>query len=471
MFATWFATGAVMVFVAFPSLPEAVRVARSDVIHPTQVRLDPAQAAARIGQADGLRLTSRAGAAAYVGRVDRRFVAVSAETGAPLSPLGPVEAGAVAARFGGAPVASVQGPLQYDQWIVHQQFDRWRPLYRVRLADAPKTELYVSAATGEVVQRTEGLERAANWVGSVIHWVYFVPLRRSFAAWDWTVWILSLVGVASVTAGVWLGVTRSAKKMRSKRPALSPYRGLLRWHHVIGLSVGAFVLFWIVSGWLSMDHGRLFSEGEATPSAARSYQGSGAPAVSSLAPADLQPLAKGASEIEFARVNGCEVAAARGAAGSQVLANCPTGRVRAPEVPRPLIQAAIGAAWPAERLTALTAVSADSPYAKAEGLNDGVLEARLEGPRTLRLFIDPVSGRLLVVMDRSREAYAWVYYMLHTYNYPGLSTRPVLRIAILLVPLTLGFVFSMTGVLVGIRRLRGFQAAPSAPKSKSRPSP
>jgi hypothetical protein len=75
------------------------------------------------------------------------------------------------------------------------------------------------------------------------------------------------------------------------------------------------------------------------------------------------------------------------------------------------------------------------------------------------------------VMDRSRETYAWVYYMLHTYNYPGLSSRPALRIAILFVPLTLGFAFSITGVLVGIRRLRALSAAPSPSARARRTSP
>jgi hypothetical protein len=150
-----------------------------------------------------------------------------------------------------------------------------------------------------------------------------------------------------------------------------------------------------------------------------------------------------------------------------VLSDCPAGRTVTAKIPQSLIRSAIAAAWPAERLESLTAVRADSPYAKAETLAEGVLEAKLGGPHTLRVFIDPVSGQIQVVMDRSRETYAWVYYMLHTYNYPGLSDRPVLRIAILLTPLTLGFVFSITGVLVGIRRLRGFQPAPSASKSKA----
>jgi hypothetical protein len=123
---------------------------------------------------------------------------------------------------------------------------------------------------------------------------------------------------------------------------------------------------------------------------------------------------------------------------------------------------AIRAAWPGERIVSAARVRADSPYAKAEGAPDGALQIQLAGSQALRLFVDPVSGRLLVAMDHSREAYAWVYYMLHTYNFPGLSERPVLRIVILLIPLTLGFIFSITGVLVGVRRLRALVPAAKA---------
>lgn len=466
MFAVWFATGAVMVFVAFPSLSEGLRAARSEVVDPTQVRIGPAEASSLLEPSGGVRLISRAGTAAYIGKKDGQFRAISAVDGRPLPPIGAGEARRIAERFGQAPAASVDGPFDYDQWVVHQQFDPLRPVYRVRLADPQKTELYISARTGQVLQQTRGLERAANWVASVTHWIYFVPLRRSFAAWDWTVWVLSLIGLTSVTAGIWLGLTRSTRKMRSKRPALSPFRGLMRWHHVIGLAAGGFVLFWIVSGWLSMDHGRLFSEGEATASAERAYEegGSGAHAAP-LTAADVRTLATTASSITFDRVDGCQVAAATGPATPRIVAACPSGRMIGQGLPRAAILSAIAAAWPLERVESLTAVRADSPYAKAESLPNGVLEAKLTGPRTLRLFIDPVSGKLLVVMDRSREAYAWLYYMVHTYNYPGLSDRPALRITILLVPLALGFTFSITGVLVSLRRLRSFQPAPSRSKS------
>ena len=459
MFAAWFATGAMMVFVAFPALPEIDRAAHGERLEPGQVRLTPGEAAARLGDPGDLRLVSRAGQAAYLGIRQGRAVAVSATDGHVLAPLTPAQAARVASAFAQASVASVSRSFEYDQWIVHQQFDPLRPFYRVRLAGDDGLELYVSSRTGEVVQRTRRLERAANWVGSVIHWVYYVPLRRSFAAWDWTVWVGALIGLASVSAGLTLGLRATLKMQRSPRPSPSPFRGLMRWHHLLGLATGAFVFAWIGSGWLSMDHARLFSSGEASPAVASAYGGGHPTTDAPLGLADVRRAAEGATRLEFGRVAGCEVAAAAGPGLRRTLVMCLDGRRTATAMPTDLVQTALHAAWPRATLGALRPVRGDSPYAKAEGLPDGVLRAEIDAGEPLSVFIHPASGKLLVVMDRSRAAYAWLYYMVHTYNYPGLSHRPVLRITILLIPLTLGFAFSITGLLSGLRRLRSLRGA------------
>jgi len=71
-----------------------------------------------------------------------------------LPPFSAVTAATVAERFSRTSTVGVSGPMEYDQWIVHQRFDPYRPFYRVRLNDDARTDLYVSARTGEVLQRT-----------------------------------------------------------------------------------------------------------------------------------------------------------------------------------------------------------------------------------------------------------------------------------------------------------------------------
>jgi hypothetical protein len=57
-------------------------------------------------------------------------------------------------------------------------------------------------------------------------------------------------------------------------------------------------------------------------------------------------------------------------------------------------------------------------------------------------------------MDPSRRGYAWIYYALHTLQFPGLISHPDIRTAAVLSLLALGFVFSITGVILSVVRLR-----------------
>ena len=445
LFALWFATGAVMVFVPYPSLSPQEAWAHAAPIDLGRVRLSPNDL--KLAPAETpLRLVSLRGSPAYVVQTAGPAKALSAETGEGLPSLTAAEAGAVAGRFAGAPVARVDGPMAYDQWMVHQQFDPLRPLYRVRMADPAATEFYVSAATGEVVQKTAGVERALNWVGSVIHWIYFTPIRKVFSRWDWTVWIVSLAGVGITLLGLWLGIDRTARRLVAARKGLSPFKGWMLWHHLIGLGAGLFVLTWIVSGWLSMDHGRLFSRGEPAVATLEAYGGANAWPVRAQ---DLRRLGR-PTVVEFGRVAGRQVAAAHGPQGARVA----VGGAITRNIPQALVDQAVRAAWPEAAMATAEPVAAESFLAKAEGLSSGTTLRRLRHP-DLRVYVDGVSGQLLTVMDHSREAYAWAYYALHTWNLPGLADRPALRIGLLLVPLLAGFLFSLTSVVIGVRRLSG----------------
>lgn len=142
-----------------------------------------------------------------------------------------------------------------------ERFDRHRPLFRIALGDAAGTEIYVSSRTGEVVLDTIRSERGWNWVGSVLHWIYPTVLRSNWSLWDRVVSMVSLVALIAAVLGAVLGFVRI--RIGGRRIA-SPYRGWHALHHIIGLVSTAFVLTWIFSGWLSMDHGRLFSRGQLT---------------------------------------------------------------------------------------------------------------------------------------------------------------------------------------------------------------
>jgi hypothetical protein len=455
LFVIWFASGAVLSFVPFPALGDHDRLAGSEPIAVASVIATPAAVLAAAGGGDRLSLIQAGGRPVYVvGRGKAGLTAVDAGDGVKRPLLNAAQVGAIAGAFSSAPVKAIHGPLMYDQWVVHQNFDPQRPFYRVALADAAGTDLYVSARTGEVVQRTRAGERAWNWAGAVTHWIYFTALRKSFAAWDQTVWWVSLVGVATALVGTWLGLYRTWKRMKGRRPDWSPFHGWLRWHHGVGLGVAAFVLTWIFSGWLSMDHGRLFSRGATGPTAQARFEGASlASALAKVPITALAPLAP-ARRITFSVVDGQAIAAGEGGpAGPQVLVLGGAEATPIPAVPRALLTAAAARGWTLASPTAHGPERRDALYRLAEGLPDRALRFDLVRPRGAGLYIDPVTGRTLALVDDSRKTYAWVYFALHTFNFPFLIDRPILRRVLELIPILFGFLFSLTGLVIAIKRL------------------
>jgi hypothetical protein len=235
--------------------------------------------------------------------------------------------------------------------------------------------------------------------------------------------------------------------MRGRLPDWSPFHGWLRWHHGIGLGVAAFVLTWIFSGWLSMDHGRLFSRGTPGPTAQVRYDG--APldlALSKVSPSALAPLGA-PRRITFSVVGGRAIAAAEGEpSGPKVMLLDSPGAGAGPRIPTSVLTDAAARGWPLAEKTPRGPV--------AEGLPPRAISLALTKPEGASVYLDPITGRVLTVLDSSRKAYAWVYFAVHTFNFPILIDRPILRRTLEMIPLLFGFVFSLTGLVIAIKRLR-----------------
>lgn len=456
MFALWFASGAVLHFVPYPALPQAERLARSPPIELSRVRVSPVSVLGFAPEADGLRLVGIAGRPVYILHVfGRPLIAVSAETGERLETLSAPEAGRIAATFQGTGVAQVAGPLSYDQWTVAQEFDAFRPLYRVTLTDRLGTTLYVSARSGEVVQETTASQRRWNWCGANIHWIYFSALRAHWVVWDSLVWWLSLAALSTSVVGLWLGVVRFTALRRARRHGLTPFRGWLGWHHRVGLFAGVFVFSWILSGWLSMDHGRLFPTGEPTPEQVSRLQGMSLRSIAAAIPVITIQGASPASEMLAGAIAGHAFLVVRGnGSSSRILGLTDPPSAPTSAIPGPWIIAAVHAAWPNQPITDQGAVRADDLYPMAEAMPAEARALGVGGAKRLEVYVDSVTGRIVTVMDPSRRAYAWIYYALHTFKFPGLVTHPVVRDGLILVPLALGLAFSVTGIVVAILRIR-----------------
>lgn len=464
LFALWFGTGFVMMYVPFPALPDAARIGASPPVRLDRVMLPPA--AAGLGLAvQRLRLVDVLGRPRYLATLDDgRTLAIAADTGGFAAALDAGGARRLAEQFAGRPAKSVEGPFDYDQWVVHQRFDAARPFYRVDLGDAAGTELYVSAPLGQVLQRTTRFERSWNRVGAVVHWIYPTFLRKSLRAWDQVVWWLALAGMVVAASGYALGVVRMVNLRRAGRRGLSPFRGWVRWHHVLGLAGGLFALTWVSSGWLSMDHGRLFSPDQ--PGAERLARLRGtdmASAMAQLTPGALRALGS-AREIEFVAVGGHGFVIQRGAADTPyrltpLLAGVPQAPLAA--IPDALLAQAVAAAWGPARVLDIAAIAADDAYGhtRSEPLPDSARRVRIDDAGGTWVHMDAQSGQLIAQMDRSRRAYRWLYTGLHTFDFPWLNRAGPLWRVLMLAALATGLGLSASGLVLGARRLARSLAA------------
>jgi uncharacterized iron-regulated membrane protein len=452
LFAMWFSTGIVMHFVPFPALTEAERIDGLTPIDPSQGPYDPAAAvnASGIKDATRVRLLRRGDGPVYVVTGLSGISAVRADdltNGAIKSASSALTVAEAAARQRGQNTsqAALVDFANYDQWTVPNGFDRHRPLYRIALNDNAGTELYVSSITGEVVLDTTRRERAWNYVGSVAHWIYPTLLRRSHGAWDATVWSLSLVALIVAISGSVLGILR----MKIARWCiLSPYSGWQKWHHVFGLACMTFVLTWIFSGWLSMDHGRLFSTGKL--SAAETALVAGTPAWESF-PAHGS-ISANAKEVEWFVFNGKFYRRDRTSLDAQQLVSIDTG-ISSPqrEFLNPSeVSAFVGLL--ASGCSVPTIVAADDNYAIAASMPNAPVYRSVCG--SVWFHVDGASGAILERLDPSRRAYRWFYTALHTMDFPVLSARPTWRSVLIVTLCGLGLAFSLTGVVIGWRRLR-----------------
>ena len=301
MLALWFFTGSVLSFVPFPSLSHGDRIAGSEPIDFGRLGIEPAVAlrAADDPFIDHARLISVAGQPRYViVRGQQPVLAIDGQTGEFARLLDAAMARAIAERFFNGTVQAIEGPFEHDQWTVHDGYVPYQPFYKAVLNDAAGTHLYVSARSGEVVQRTRRFERGWNYVGAVVHWVNVVPLRANYELWRRVMWTLALGGIVLAAAGLFLGYVRYINLKRQLRPGLSPFSGLLRWHHAIGLFAGVLILSWVSSGWLSLDTGTFFSR--AQPSSARidRLRGMSLPAAAEAFPVSLVQTLGSAREVE-----------------------------------------------------------------------------------------------------------------------------------------------------------------------------
>lgn len=461
MLALWFLTGSVLSFVPFPSLGAHERLTASEEIDVGKLRVEPADALRAAGGSSigRFRLVSVAGRPTYLISRDRAPVtAVDGQTGEVLQLMAARTAELIAERFLDRKALRVDGPLEIDQWTVHDPYGPVRPLYRIHMDDPARTVVYVSARSGEVVQRTRRFERTWNYVGAVVHWINIVPLRANYALWRRVVWTIALGGIALAAAGLFLGIVRYVNLKRQRRPGLSPFSGWLRWHHSIGLFAGMLALSWVCSGWLSLDIGTFFSKPQPDADRIERLRGMSLLDAAKAFPISLITTMGAAREIEFGAVGSQPLLILRDRdprPARVMLTEASRDLHTAAEVPDELLLAAVQSAWLPQRVVELRRVEPDDAYSlRGAPLPATARRLVLDDPAGTWVQIDAATGQIISVLDRSRRVYRWLVDGLHTFDFPLLNRHGSLWHVLLIIGTTSGFLLSCTGVVLSFKRLR-----------------
>ncbi|MDH6590713.1 putative iron-regulated membrane protein [Variovorax sp. TBS-050B] len=487
-FAMWFVSGVVMMYVGYPKLTEAERLRHLPVLDAAAPLLGPRQALDAAGMAGPLRslrlAAASGGRAVYLAEPasGRGVAVVDAQTGALLQAVDRAHALASARAYAGEGVAVAhRGTIGEDAFTHSRALDRHRPLHVVDLADAESTRLYVSGSTGEVVRDAPRAERLWNYAGAWIHWLY--PLRGGALDPYWAdiVNCLSIAGIALALTGTVVGVMRWRFRRAYRSGSHSPYQGfMMRWHHVTGLLFALVTLTWIFSGLMSMNPWRIFDSGAP---ALRLEAMNGGPLT--VAADDATPAALlaatggGVRELRWVRVAGRSLVLASGAGGRPLVRDA---RSAAPHLLDPgELRGAVARLLPdpVQRIEVLHAYDSHYYAREAHTMTGGnerplpVWRVVFGDAHATWVHVDPQTGAVLGRSDSLRRLSRWLFAMLHSWDWlPLLERRPAWDL--LLIALSAGgTLLSLTGVVIGWRRLgRKLRASAGrrAPARSARPN-
>jgi hypothetical protein len=230
----------------------------------------------------------------------------------------------------------------------------------------------------------------------------------------------------------------------------------MKWHHLTGLVGGIFVITWVFSGWMSMSPwgGLRDADGHIGERYAASRPGFVATDL-----ARLTQTAKGVREVGFGYLGGAPVMIALDETGARRLLE--GGTTRPLSLPVERILAMAERAVPGGRPVSVERLERYDRYWYATGdpRQDSrplpVLRVAFDDPAQTWLHIDPATGMLLNTMGSGSRSYRWLFAALHRFDLPWLLVWGPLREGLIWLLSAAGLVVSVSGIVVGLRHLRG----------------
>jgi len=469
LFAMWFFTGVVMMYVHFPQLTEEERLAALPALAPERVRVPVERVLALAPEGTSirsLRLTSVLGRPAYLLHDEGgTLYGLFADDGEVFAGFDAADALLAARTYQqvlrdvGDEEPRYLGSVDMDQWSLSRNLNDHRPLHHVALADAAGTRLYISSLTGEVVRDTDTRERVWNWLGANLHWIYSLVLRRHGELWHQVVVVLSLLGLAALVTGAVIGVLRLRIRNPYRGSDVTPYRGMMKLHHLLGLGCLLFLATFMFSGLMSMNPWGVFTSQRPFSQVQKDYRGASQAqsALPDSAPADLRAaLAQypDTREIVWQWLAG-EPHLVLVAAPYQRRVVLADGREPDAFVQR--ARARLETVMAGAEATSATLIERYDAYYYSHHQRWRplpVLRVKFDDDEHTWFHIDPATGELLNGLTTRGRVQRWLYNGMHSLDFTFLIQRRPLWDVIVIALSVLGLVFSVTSVHIGIRRLR-----------------
>jgi uncharacterized iron-regulated membrane protein len=464
LFAMWFATGIVMMYVEYPELTEEERLAILPALDFDRVALSVDDAIAASGldaNVATITLSAIGLRPAYRLRTDSGDLAVVyADDGTRFAGHAPVSALAAAQHSGfvaHGELATYDRTVDVDQWTVSAVLDEHRPLHRVAIGDERGTVVYVSDKTGQIVRDTHRTERFWNWLGSTLHWIYPYQLRRHVELWTNLQIYLSVASLVSVATGAVIGLLRLRLRRPYRGHDASPYAGVAKWHHVLGLVGLLFLATFTFSGLMSMTPWGLFDSATSEAEQVRRFMHAGGGDVAEWTDLDLEALGPGAvREVEWRRVAGLTHAVVSRAADDREVVVAGARGAPALRKVRARIEAAAPALLPGATIVAADLVTAYDDYYYSRHNRYRPLPAyrvEFDDPESTWFYVDWTTGAVVLRYTTAARVQRWLYNGLHSLDFSFLIQRGAVWDATVIGLCCLGFVFAATAIVVARRRV------------------
>ena len=444
LFLLWFPSGIVMMYWDYPSVTPADRIEHAAPLRAASIKVSLSDALANSGssQPRQARLATFDGRPVYRFRGGRDEAIVYADTGEVQEEVTRAMADRIAAAWTSRSVstADVDTLSDVDQWTLQQRAAM--PLWRYSWNDGQ--ELYISQASGEVVQHTTRSSRFWAYLGAIPHWFYFTPLRKHGPQWSsvviWSSGIATVSALIGIVIGLWM--YSPAKRYRyAGKPTSIPYRGQKRWHTVFGLIFGLGAATWAFSGMLSMDPfptrtggpagGRAAPVGEIRQALRGRLQ------LAAFGPKDprqaLEELRDApVKEIELVTVGGSPFYIATLALGDSRVV--PIDGTAASQFDPRWLMNGVSAVAGANQIADMRVIDTyDRYYLDRRGRRPlPVVLARFNDAGATRIYIDPRTARIVGGHDSGDWMNRWLYHGLHSLDFPWLyEYRPLWDIVVI----------------------------------------